>query len=884
MPNQSSAKPNTSGMGTPTPITVQFKKTPSQVLGGLERRVAVKVWSDIAQSMARINLMKALIKEKMGLAELEEFNMGISSKFKSNKMKYKAACDSTVKSKVMEWPMKLKLADEQCVLRELCKERTRIRKELGKKLNKNSRPYRRTMLELKQEELKVKKELTEKFKKKFLHLKAKYKNKSDVKEEQEVPQDLKEYSNLTIFNNKKYEELKVDSYDVKVIGDISLTVEEIKVLQLHPKFCIPDNLQETQFEQEQECCLAKLRMELTKDEENTGLTQEEIQENEIYEAKSRQVFDYHDKKYDARKRRATDLKECARVTLPKPLNSQEEANIEIRKKTQMEIFRNYVKNNTGKNGDQESCLTQEEKIGLKSLQKRISSGEIMIIKTDKSSKLAVITPEKYKELGQEHVSKDKIISRQEVIDMEEVLNGHSRAWANIFGSGKDHKHFERIIASKTTHSENIADLYLMYKDHKLGDKTRPTATGCTSNTLGLSNAVAEVLESVSNSEKERYNTISSEDMLARFHSSNKKIEEINQLINRRRVEKLQCHSCKIMEMVDCEETETHDWETILETEDVEKTALNEETAPGEIVETGKDSSISSTSTRLANKSPESSIESRISLGTGKQVISTETPIETRIPLCTGSESLRSLSTRELALSTAPSVRTNTTSCTGGKSLRSLNSEEQIISTEPPREARIPSCTGSEVLRSLSTGINTTTSLENSVEVQMQKLEQKIRASEKLINQKCCGQEIKTLLTRTCENCGPGIEQEEQELCLIGNDVKALFPSIKSEKTGKIIRTALENTEMEIEGFDVEKALAYIAINQELTTDIEDLTHLLPTRNSGKSTQLKMSAITQHWEPTAKFTFKKTQISYSDKKKIIARVVEIGTRALFQNHA
>ena len=64
----------------------------------------------------------------------------------------------------------------------------------------------------------------------------------------------------------------------------------------------------------------------------------------------------------------------------------------------------------------------------------------------------------------------------------------------------------------------------MYKDHKEGDKTRPTATGHSSNSLGLSNSVAEVLESVANSLDKRYNTISSEDMLARIHRYNKNIK------------------------------------------------------------------------------------------------------------------------------------------------------------------------------------------------------------------------------------------------------------------------------------------------------------------------------------------------------------------------
>ena len=258
--------------------------------------------------------------------------------------------------------------------------------------------------------------------------------------------------------------------------------------------------------------------------ENEDMTIEEIMENKEAEAKNRQVFDPIDKNYDARKRRATDLQECSRITLPKPLSPDEEANLDIRRRTQMEIFRKYKGKNTNKNGEQLTNLTKQEKEGLKSIQKRIQEGSIIVIKTDKSSKLAATTQEDYLRMGKEHVEKDKKITRQEVIDMEENLNGHNRAWANIWGSGKDHNHFERIIASKTTHSENLANLYLMYKDHKEGDKTRPTATGHSSNSLGLSNSVAEVLESVANSLDKRYNTISSEDMLARIHRYNKNIK------------------------------------------------------------------------------------------------------------------------------------------------------------------------------------------------------------------------------------------------------------------------------------------------------------------------------------------------------------------------
>ena len=74
------------------------------------------------------------------------------------------------------------------------------------------------------------------------------------------------------------------------------------------------------------------------------------------------------------------------------------------------------------------------------------------------------------------------------------------------------------------------------------------------------------------------------------------------------------------------------------------------------------------------------------------------------------------------------------------------------------------------------------------------------------------------------------------------------------------------------------------MNPDLTTDIQEIEHLLPIRKSGRSTKLKISAIKQDWDPKEKFEFKNQNINYQDKKKIIARVVEIATRALFQNHA
>ena len=678
--------------------------------------------------------------------ELEKFNLNLVGQYKSKKFKDLADKNPGVQSAVISPAMKIKLADEQCYLRELVKARIACQREMEKNLGKNSRLYKNTIALLRQEARKRKVEVTTKFKNKDRHLKEKYNKCGRQESDRVIPDDLQEYSDLIIFNKNGYESLEPVSYEVKTIGQVELTQEEKSVLKLHPKFCIIDKLSRQEFEQEQEAALAKLRMEINKEEENKDLTNEEIIENQEIDAKGRQVFDPVEKIYDSRRRRVTDLKECSRIPLPRPLSTDQEATLELRKRTQLEVFSEYMTKYTDKNGRQESNLTQEEEAGLKSLQKKISKGQVIIIKTDKSSKFAATQEEEYKKMGEVHTRKDKEISRQELIEIEENLNGHSRAWAQIWSTGDDHNHTSRVMASKVTHSENIADLYLMYKDHKSGDKTRPTATGHSSNSLGMSNAVSEVLEAVANSEPNRYNTISTEDMLSRITEYNKQVQYSNDQYNETRIKKLACTQCKIMEYIDCQNTEEHNWEKILQ------------------------------------------------------------------------------------------------------------------STWPPRGSPSPGTCPRE-----------------------QKVQQEIQdLVESLVNNPCCGEQIQAELSTHCEQCGPAISTPE-EYTVLGSDVKALYPSITSENTGKIIRRRIENSTLEFEGFCWKRGLAYIDMNKNLTTDIDELENILPTRKSGLTKELKTSAITTSWDPELKYEYKQNSVTEQELRTIIARVTEIATRILFENH-
>ena len=68
----------------------------------------------------------------------------------------------------------------------------------------------------------------------------------------------------------------------------------------------------------------------------------------------------------------TDLAECSRVTLPKPLSVQREAKIEKRRSIHDRIYQEYRKERCNNKGEQESNMTWEEKTGLTSLMRRVS--------------------------------------------------------------------------------------------------------------------------------------------------------------------------------------------------------------------------------------------------------------------------------------------------------------------------------------------------------------------------------------------------------------------------------------------------------------------------------------------------------------------------------
>ena len=110
------------------------------------------------------------------------------------------------------------------------------------------------------------------------------------------------------------------------------------------------------------------------------------------------------------------------------------------------------------------------------------------------------------------------------------MNDHTRMLSKIMNIGESHDHLSRILASKILTSENTAPKYYLYKDHKKVESWKPVVSGCSSNTLGLSNLLSEMIESVANAVENPFEVISSEDLLSR-------IEKFNQLVKQTRENK-----------------------------------------------------------------------------------------------------------------------------------------------------------------------------------------------------------------------------------------------------------------------------------------------------------------------------------------------------------
>ena len=399
---------------------------------GQDLRDATKLWEKVAANESRMHLMVELLQYKVGLADVEEFCLDLGDKCRGE-----ARSIGKVEWKVVKAAMVSKLVDVRRNEKILKSEQNVVRRKIYQKNGEDSRKSKKIIRRLKNAARDVKKQLKNKYKKKVEHLRKKYRqNEEDCLDE--VPSSMVGYESLSIFDKSKYDDIEKKEIEILSIGDIDLSDNERLILGMHPKFSVIQKLPKDALDLDKELAFAKTRMQLTKEkdemideeEDAVEMTREEKERCDELDAQCRQIFDPVGKVFDDRKRRVTDLAECSRVTLPKPMKERDEALIEIRRGMIDQIFEEY-RNENCKGDAQPSNLSKEELEGLESLKKKIQEKKIFICKTDKPGKFCVVSEEEYRKMGSVHTDKDEMISMKQVGEIEKHLNGHCTFWCKM---------------------------------------------------------------------------------------------------------------------------------------------------------------------------------------------------------------------------------------------------------------------------------------------------------------------------------------------------------------------------------------------------------------------------------------------------------------------
>lgn len=150
----------------------------------------------------------------------------------------------------------------------------------------------------------------------------------------------------------------------------------------------------------------------------------------------------------------------------------------------------------------------------------------------------------------------------------------------------------------------------------------------------------------------------------------------------------------------------------------------------------------------------------------------------------------------------------------------------------------------------------------------------------------CSPAIREKLLTNCNDCGEEWIREDYEMSLVGNNVIALFPNIQSRSTGKIVRDEVERSPLVIEGFDYKLGTKYIVMNKQYTGNLKPIANLLPWRKkvTGVTPGMKNRWVNskKDEEKDEQWCYPKATPTDTQKRQIVSRVAEIGTRFLFQN--
>ena len=105
-------------------------------------------------------------------------------------------------------------------------------------------------------------------------------------------------------------------------------------------------------------------------------------------------------------------------------------------------------------------------MGLKTIRKRKTDGELVVLPTDKSGRFAIMSMKTYIEAGEVHTRGDEEIGLSELKSNQKKVNGNVSMLLKIMNVGAKCQHEGRWRESMINHSLESCPLWLLYKCHK----------------------------------------------------------------------------------------------------------------------------------------------------------------------------------------------------------------------------------------------------------------------------------------------------------------------------------------------------------------------------------------------------------------------------------
>ena len=123
------------------------------------------------------------------------------------------------------------------------------------------------------------------------------------------------------------------------------------------------------------------------------------------------VFNQETNTMDMEACRCTAMKHNQRLHLPKPRPPAEEAALGARQDIWLKTATDYIEEHCLEKGvSKVNNLSASERIGLCKLRKKIKSGEIIVLPSDKGNTFTVSSLESYARQGDTHTAADKKIT------------------------------------------------------------------------------------------------------------------------------------------------------------------------------------------------------------------------------------------------------------------------------------------------------------------------------------------------------------------------------------------------------------------------------------------------------------------------------------------